>query len=219
RMVARVRREERLALAGDLHDLVAHDVTGIVLEAQASQVETGGTADRETLGRIEEAGLQALAAIDRTVDVLCADDGEPRHGTYRVADLPALVGRFGNGRTTVRTELAGDLSDRVPREIGDAMYRLVAEALTNVRRHAPHAREVSVTGFVDGENVLRFAITDTGRAGRRTTGWRSRRSGFGLVGLAARVEALGGTLHAGETPDGWSVTAMVPLPSASAGPR
>ncbi|MEH1130403.1 sensor histidine kinase [Micromonospora sp. CPCC 206061] len=216
RMMARARREERYALAGDLHDLVAHDVTGIVLEAQASQAEGGTAPDGQTLSRIEQAGLQALAAIDRTVDVL-RDDDAPRQGIYRIADLPALIGRFGNGRVTVRVDLAPELPGRVPREIGDAMYRLVAEALTNVRRHAPSARVVSISGLVDGDNILRFAITDAGATARRAARWRAGRGGFGLVGLAARIEALGGTLHAAPTADGWSVTAALPLPPGKVG--
>lgn len=217
RMAAGVRRAERLALAGDLHDLVAHDVTGIVLEAQAGRAEGGAGTDRETLDRIAEAGLQALAAIDRTVEVLHAEDGGLGRGTYRIGDLPDLIGRFGSGRMTVRAELATDLPDRVPREVGDAMYRLVAESLTNVRRHAPDAREVRITGFVDGDSVLRFTISDSGTPGRRTHRRRARRGGYGLVGLAARVEALGGALSAGATPDGWSVTATVPVRSVDAG--
>ncbi len=216
-MAARARREERLALAGDLHDLVAHDVTGIVLEAQASRVEGGTASDHAALDRIEQAGLQALAAIDRTVDVLRDDDTASRRVTHRIADLAALVSRFGTARVTVCVELAPDLSEWVPREIGDAMYRLVAEALTNVRRHAPHAQVVSVSGFVDGDSVLRFAVTDAGPAGRRTARWRTGGGGFGLVALAARIEALGGTMHAGPTADGWSVTAALPLAPGSAG--
>jgi signal transduction histidine kinase len=217
RMVARARREERLALAGDLHDLVAHDVTGIVLEAQASRAEGGAALDRDALDRIEQAGLQALGAIDRTVDVLRDDETASRRVTYRIADLPALIGRFGNARATVRADLAPELSERVPREIGDAMYRLVAEALTNVRRHAPNVQAVSISGLVDGDNVLRFAVTDAGPAGRRTARWRAGRGGFGLVGLAARIEALGGTLHAGPTADGWTVTAALPLQTGTVG--
>lgn len=207
RSVAEIRRRERLALAGDLHDLVAHDITGIVLEAQASRAEGAGVTGG-ALDRIEEAGLQALTAIDRTVDVL-RDDGSAAVRTYGVADLPVLLDRFAGGPIAVHTDLEVP-PEKVPREVGDVAYRLVAEALTNVRRHAPKARAVYVNGTVD-DNVLRITVTDTGQLARRPYGRRAGAGGSGLVGLAARVEALGGALQAGREQGGWSVSASVPL--------
>ncbi|MDV9197459.1 helix-turn-helix transcriptional regulator [Streptomyces sp. Wh19] len=109
RTLAAVRRRERLALVGDLHDLVAHDVTGIVLEAQATRVEADAAQVPEALNRIEEAGLQAMAAMDRTVTMLRGggdsdpDSAAPGTRPYGAADLLELIDRFAaTGRIPVR---------------------------------------------------------------------------------------------------------------------
>ncbi|MEU6246232.1 histidine kinase [Glycomyces sp. NPDC047010] len=206
-----VRRRERLALAAGLHDLVAHDVTGIVLDAQATRAEGGG--GDAALERIERAGLEALAAMDRTVGMLRGEGtGSPSARTYGVADLPELADRFAEtARVPVRCDLDPDAAERVPRETGEAVYRLVAEALTNVRRHAPDAAGVAVS-VTAGPAGLVARVSDTGalRSGRslpRSGG----RGGTGLIGLAARVEALGGEFRAGPDGAGWLVEATLPV--------
>ncbi|MFB9661052.1 sensor histidine kinase [Glycomyces mayteni] len=210
-----VRRRERLALAAGLHDLVAHDVTGIVLDAQATRAEGGG--GDAALERIERAGLEALAAMDRTVGMLRGEGtGSPGARTYGVADLPELADRFAEtARLPVRCDLDPGAAQRVPRETGEAVYRLVAEALTNVRRHAPDAAGVAVTVAAGPANVeVRVADTGGARPGRslpRAGG----RGGTGLIGLAARVEALGGEFRAGPDGAGWAVEAALPVPSAA----
>lgn len=215
RALADVRRRERLALAGDLHDLVAHDVTGIVLDAQATRVEADPSQAPEALERIERAGLEALAAMDRTVGMLRGegDSAEPGTRTYGVADVSELADRFAaTARIPVRRQIAPDLADRVPREAADAVYRLVAEALTNVRRHAPHAAEVSVAVTAEAA-ALTVRIADTGTRALARHPRLARRGGHGgtgLVGLAARIEALGGELQAGPEGTGWLVEATLP---------
>lgn len=216
RMFADVRRRERLALAGDLHDLVAHDVTGIVLDAQATRAEADPAQTPEALVRIERAGLEALAAMDRTVGMLRGegDSTAPGTRTYGVADVSELADRFAaTARIPVHRQIAPDLADRVPREASDAVYRLVAEALTNVRRHAPRAAEVSVAITADA-GALRVRIADSGtRAAVRhhRLSPRGGHGGTGLIGLAARIEALGGELRSGPADTGWFVEATLPL--------
>ncbi|GAA1659258.1 hypothetical protein GCM10009830_00290 [Glycomyces endophyticus] len=206
-----VRRLERLALAGDLHDLVAHDVTGIVLDAQATRAEGDPAQAPEALDRIERAGLEALAAMDRTVAVL-RGDGAPGARTYGLADVPDLVDRFASAaRTPVRLVLDDGVAARVPREAADAVHRLVAEALTNVRRHAPRTGSVEVA-LTDAGGALRIRIADTGGRESRTRLPRPRgHGGTGLVTLTARFEALGGDLRAGPAGSGWAVEATLPL--------
>jgi signal transduction histidine kinase len=209
---AEMRRNERLALAGDLHDLVAHDVTGIVLEAQATRAEGDPAQAPEALERIERAGLEALAAMDRTVGMLRGGE-TPDARTYGVADVPELVDRFAaTARTPVRFDFDPDLADRVPREAADAVYRLVAEALTNVRRHAPHADAIEVALTADPA-ALAVRVADAGaREGVRHRLPRLKgHGGTGLVALAARFEALGGELRAGPHSGGWLVEATLPL--------
>ncbi|WP_158630380.1 sensor histidine kinase [Glycomyces terrestris] len=209
---AEMRRRERLALAGDLHDLVAHDVTGIVLDAQATRAEGDPAQAPEALARIERAGLEALAAMDRTVGMLRGGES-PGARTYGVADVPELVDRFAAAaRAPVVLELDPDLPGRVPREAADAVYRLVAEALTNVRRHAPHAGGVEVA-LTAHDAALEIRILSAG--GRESPRPRLPRlkghGGTGLLALTARFEALGGELRAGPGDGGWLVAATLPL--------
>jgi signal transduction histidine kinase len=168
------------------------------------------------LERIEKAGLQALAAMDRTVGMLRDEGGaaEPGTRTYGVADVAELADRFAaSARIPVHRKIDPYLADRVPREAGDAVYRLVAEALTNVRRHAPHAAEVSVALTAEA-GALRVRVADTGKRAlmrHHRLGHRGGHGGTGLIGLAARIEALGGELHAGPEATGWLVEASLPL--------
>jgi signal transduction histidine kinase len=211
RALADMRRRERLALAGDLHDLVAHDVTGIVLDAQATRAEGDPAQAPEALERIERAGLEALAAMDRTVGMLRGGQ-PPGARTYGVADVPELVDRFAaTARIPVRFDLDPDLEDRVPREAADAVYRLVAEALTNVRRHAAHATDVTVA-LTAAHGTLTIRVANTGP--RASSGRLPRlggHGGTGLIALTARYEALGGGLRAGPSSAGWLVEASLPL--------
>ncbi|MFF8774871.1 sensor histidine kinase [Kitasatospora sp. NPDC015120] len=172
RAVARARREQRLEVARGLHDFVAHEITGIVLEAQAGQLP--GQEPEETaalLRRLEEAGLRALDSMDAMVGALREPredgDGAGSPGdaagpagaggaggaagavgatrVYGLADLPELVGRFSRtGPTRARLEAAPEAVGLLGGEAGATAYAAVLEALTNVRRHAPGAAEVVV---------------------------------------------------------------------------
>ncbi|MCX4689392.1 histidine kinase [Kitasatospora purpeofusca] len=170
RAVAKARREQRLEVARGLHDFVAHEITGIVLEAQAGQLP-GGHGPEETavlLRRLEEAGLRALDSMDAMVGALREPDGGggsrggdggvdspgaiggPAGATgatrvYGLADLPELVGRFDRtGPTRARLEGAREAAGLLSPEAEGAAYAVVLEALTNVRRHAPGAAEAVV---------------------------------------------------------------------------
>ncbi|MEU8380692.1 histidine kinase [Streptosporangium sp. NPDC048865] len=198
--VARARQEQRLELARDLHDFVAHDVSGIVVQAQAALLLLDHDRERarEALRRIEAAGLRALASMDRTVDELRR---EPQPG---LADLPGLVADFRDAR--VDLEMEEQAVSEVPREIGATVYRIVVEALTNVRRHAAGASRVTVGLRRTPEGLTLTVADDGGRAGGGAS-----RGGSGLAALAERVRALGGTLSAGPTAGGWTLTAVLPL--------
>jgi signal transduction histidine kinase len=204
----KVRREERLELARELHDVVAHHITGMVIQAQAAQVvarKNPGQAT-ESLTEIETAGTEALRAMRRVVGLLRDTDdappvsAEPEH-------LGALVERFSRQGPPVRLRVTQDRPDWPP-EITSTVYRIVREALTNVARHAPHAGNVAVT---IGQNPtgITIEVTDDAPASPARP---PHRGGFGLVGMRERVETLGGTLRAGPLPGaGWSVLAAVPI--------
>ncbi|RZQ64346.1 sensor histidine kinase [Amycolatopsis suaedae] len=201
RMIADARRTQRLDLARDLHDFVAHDVSGMVVQAQAGQVVAGTDPDeaRDVFHRIEQAGLQALAAMDRTVHMLTDDAGASRHRLPGLDELADLVAGFGPPAT-----LDLDAVD-VPREVGTTAYRIVVEALTNVRRHAPNSTEVRVRVCREDDDLAVTVWNNT----RGPVGERS--SGLGIVGLTERAEALGGTLTAGPADTGWRLAARLPV--------
>lgn len=208
RAVQEARREQRVHLARDLHDFVAHDVSGMLAQAQAGRIlAVSDPRQAAAFERIEQAALQALTSMDRTVRMLHdTDDPAGRAPLPALADLRELADRFSSSRTAaVHLDLdAGD----VPREVAATAYRIVVEALTNVRRHATAVRQVEVAVHQSG-SALQVTVTDDG------TGPAQKRPGFGLSGLAERVEALGGGLTAGpHPPRGWRLAATIPLGAA-----
>ncbi|WP_051829706.1 MULTISPECIES: histidine kinase [Streptomyces] len=249
RAVARARREQRLDVARGLHDFVAHEITGIVLEAQAGQLP--GQEPEETaalLRRLEEAGLRALDSMDEMVGAL----RDPQTSSYRqgssyrqsssyrqggsypqseesgqddrataattrrlgLVDLPELVARFGaTGGSGLRAtaDLAPGTADLLPAETQGTAYAVVLEALTNIRRHAPQATEVSVRAALDGDGAVRVTVTDNGGPARKPLLRRPGSGGTGLAGLTARTTAHGGSLTAGPVePAGWQVSCVLP---------
>ncbi|GAA0266287.1 sensor histidine kinase [Cryptosporangium japonicum] len=204
RAVDDARRAQRLELAGDLHDYVAHDISEMVALAQAGQVLTGDGQPqlRDVLARIERAGVASLESMDRTVHML-----RNRPATAPVPglpDLPDLVERF-RAAGHLATHL--DVDPGVPRDLGPTIYRIVSESLTNVRRHAGTATRVDVRVRDDGDQITVSVVDDAD--GRVPT--PSTRGGSGLAGLGAHADALGGTLVAGPgEPRGWAVTAVLP---------
>ncbi|MFB4304233.1 sensor histidine kinase [Actinomadura sp. NTSP31] len=230
RSLAAARRDERLELARDLHDFVAHHVTGIVVQAQAARfaAQVGAAQSPDQLDTmfagIEKAGTEALTSMRQMVGLLrdaqhtSAPDGEAfgsggaqagEPATRPVGDLSRLrdlVAGFRHPPATLA--LAPDLG-ALPPEVAASVHRVVQESLTNVRKHAADAGSVQVAvARVDGGSV-EVSVRDDGQ-GR---GRRLPSSGFGLAGLAERVDALGGRLHAGPLPQGgWEVVASLPTP-------
>jgi signal transduction histidine kinase len=191
------RRDERLALARELHDVVAHHVTGIVLHAQAMRKVQRPEGMAESLAGIETASTEALVAMRRVVGLL--RDGPPATKPERLDDL---VARFDGPPVLLRLPEG----DQVwPAEVSSTVYRIVQESLTNVARHAPRAHAVTVQVGQDRRAVT-VEVADDGPP------VRVHRGGYGLIGMRERVEALGGTLSAGPRPGhGWAVRATVPL--------
>lgn len=233
RAVAAARRAQRLELADDLHDFVVHDINEMLLQAQAGQVlvEQRAAEVEDVLRRIEHTALRALTTVDRTVHLLrhadalapagtvtSDEDGAPRLPKPTVDDVPGLVDRFAaTGPITVDLDLDPHVAattgvpPSLPPAVATTVYRIVVEALTNVRRHAVDAEHVRVAVACTTDECVRVEIADDGRLGRRAHAGPGR-GGHGLAGLAARVDALGGTLSTGPAePAGWRVTAVLPL--------
>lgn len=209
------RRDERLELARELHDVVAHHVAGIVVQAQAARIVAAKRPDTldATLAGIESAGSDALAAMRRVVSLL-RDPGDAGGVTPGPGQLSDLVGRFAGHGPAVQLNLSAGSQPRWPPEVAATVYRVVQEALTNVVLHAPDAGSVTVTVRDDRSGVT-VEVTDD--APRRTLGgsrWLPSGGGHGLIGMRERAQALGGTLQAGPGPDaGWVVAATLPLPA------
>ncbi|MGE7438415.1 sensor histidine kinase [Kitasatospora sp. NPDC001175] len=210
REVAAARRTQRLELAHDLHDFVAHDVSAMVALAQAGAIVATVDPERaaEVFRRIEQSGQQALTSLDRTVHLLrTKEEGVAAARTPQpgLAELPELVERFA---AVEPVEVSLELpAEPVGREAAATAYRVVVEALTNVRRHAPRARSVEVEVRRAGGR-LEVRVTSDGSAGERTT---RHGGGHGLAQLAERCEALGGSFTAGRHGgNGWRVSALIP---------
>jgi signal transduction histidine kinase len=159
--VTEARREQRLRLAGDLHDFVAHDVSEMLAQAQAGQILADQDPARaaEAFHAIEQAGQRALASLDRTVRML-HDHSDQR--TPTPADLPELTARFA-ASSSLDVTLDVDPALDLPHETATTAYRVVVEALTNIRRHAPTARHVEVTVH-HTPGAVRVTVTDDGQS-------------------------------------------------------
>ena len=210
------RRDERLELARELHDVVAHHVAGIVVQAQAAQVVAARRPETlaGTLAGIESAGNDALAAMRRVVSILRGPDdaGPLAPGPGQLSDL---IGRFAGHAPAVQLYLPPGDATRWPPEVATTVYRVVQEALTNIVLHAPGATNVTVTVGNDDCSRVTVEVTDDAPGAAPARTWpASSTGGHGLIGMRERVEALGGALHAGPVPDGgWAVRATLPLSS------
>ena len=205
RDIDQAKAREREQLARDLHDTVAHHVSGIAIQAQAGRAIAASHPERaiEALAIIEDAATRTLTELRAIVGVLrAAQDTEfaPQPGVAEVEQL-ATDGRT---RPCVEVTLFGEFDDLSP-AVGAAIYRLAQESITNARRHARHATQVTVTVIGDADQV-RLTIDDDGSA----AGGRAP-AGYGLVGMRERASLLGGTFHAGPAAErGWRVEAVLP---------
>lgn len=236
--------EERLRIARDLHDLLAHSIT--VIGVQTSVAAHVLLADPDRLDRTAVAGAldniaqtcrDARAELRGTLQVLRGDDERgPLPGLAGVTDLARSAEAAG-----ARVELAvAPGADGVPPAIGAAAYRIVQEALTNAVRHAGGGTRVRVGLCLDAEAAaLRITVTDDGPctgAGaaappQQDGKWRPWRAmaparpaaqepapaGYGLIGMRERARSVGGTLTAGPSADGgFAVAAVLPLAGSGA---
>lgn len=204
-----VRQDERLAIARELHDVVAHHVTGIVVQAQAAQAVWADRPEAvlDALTRIEGAGAEAMESMRRLVGTLRADEAGPLAPTATLDDLRALADRSTSMGLPVRLHLDG--LEELPVAVAPSVHRVVGEAIANAQRHATGATVVDVhlRAAADDELVLEVVDDGTGARAARPGG-----PGYGLTGMAERTEALGGRFEAGPTADGgWRIRARLPL--------
>ncbi|GAA2806182.1 histidine kinase [Kribbella solani] len=200
-----IRNQERVALARELHDTVAHHVSAIAVQAQAGGVVAGLRPEKavEVLAAIEREASRTLAEMRSMVQLLREDEATAYSPQLGVADLPALART--EATPTVEVSLDGALT-QLARPVDAALYRLAQESLTNAVRHARSATRVSIDVRREG-NTVKLSVSDNGQ----TEPGPPPRPGFGLLGMAERAQLLGGSLSAGPAPEGgWLVEAVLP---------
>ncbi|MGW0772169.1 sensor histidine kinase [Streptomyces sp. NPDC002835] len=208
--------EERLRIARDLHDLLAHSITLIGVQTSvASHVLTvdPDRLDRASIAKalddIAETCRTARGELRTTLEVLRADGPDCDGPLPDLAALPGLV-RTAGAELTLST---GDAP--MPPAVEAAAYRIVQESLTNAVRHGGAGVRVTVTVVRDGD-ALRVEVTDDGEAAKPVPG---QGGGFGIIGMRERARSVGGTLFAGPRVHGpgFEVAATLPLlPSEAA---
>jgi signal transduction histidine kinase len=207
--------EERARIARELHDVIAHNVSMMVLQAGAERRvldsaerraldgKNGSTSD--VLQLIEAIGRSALTEMRRLLGMLRNDDAEPLAPQPGLGDLPMLVAQVREAGLPVELRIDGEPSD-LPAGIDLSAFRIVQEALTNALTHAGQARAM-VTVRYDTDSV-EIEIADDGTNTTRSTAG----GGHGLVGMRERVALYGGRFEAGHRPcGGYAVRALLPV--------
>ncbi|MFD7547698.1 sensor histidine kinase [Streptomyces sp. NPDC059816] len=215
--------EERLRIARDLHDLLAHTITLIGVQTSVAAHVLAADPDRldrtavaRALDDIADTCRAARGELRTTLEVLRADaPGDPRGPLPGLGGLPDLVEAARSAGAEVTLTLRG-VDVQPPPAVGAAAYRIVQEALTNAVRHAGPGVAVTVAVRV-ATVALEVTVTDDG-AGAPDPGPAhpaaepTTASGFGLIGMRERARSVGGTLEAGPRPTGgFTVTALLPL--------
>jgi signal transduction histidine kinase len=200
-------RYERARIARELHDIVAHCVSLMVVQAGAGERLVAGDPESaaEVFGSIGEVARQAEVEIDRLTKLLkTSTAASPLTGLRIVEDL---VNRVQASGLRVSFEFSGEIED-LPEESAEAAYRLVQEALTNAMKHAPGA-PIAVTIQGSDSAVYIHVVNEQARFVR--SGLEELGGSHGLSGMRERIARCGGTLSAGPTTDrGWRVDAALP---------
>ena len=191
-------RRERARIARELHDIVAHHLAVMAIQAGAGRLGAPDGAAR--FAGIRDAGREALGELERLVELLKTDESRPR-------DLDALLGQARAAGVRLDYTPLPDGVQLAP-EVHDGAYRVVQEGLTNAIKHAAGS-DVVVRLGVDPQ-ALEVEVRDRGST--TPSPLATSGAGLGLAGMRERVEALGGVLEAGpQEPGGWRLQARLPL--------
>lgn len=206
-------RAERLYLARELHDIVSHSVSAMILQAAGAKTlaSTENGQVKAALEVIESTGIEAMVELHRLLGLLrAADPMDDRDGTSAPAslqDLDALVSSTRASGVDVEVVVEGHPAE-LDRSVGLTAYRIVQEALTNTIKHAGRGASALVQLRWDPA-YLRLTIRDRTGLGAQERAELS--SGHGLAGLTERVILVGGTMEAGAVADGFLVRAQLPI--------
>ena len=205
-LAEQARAEERARLAGEMHDVVTHRVSLMVLQAGALGITATDEATRQAAEELRAAGVQALDELRDLVGILRTAPEDDQ--ALPVSGLAELVGESTAVGTPAEFVQEGDPALASP-VVARTAYRIVREALTNVRKHAPGAHVVVRVSY--DESQVRLSIRNTAAAAPPANGLAATGSGLGLASLRQRIELMHGTLRASGTPDGgFCVEATMP---------
>jgi signal transduction histidine kinase len=205
--VRRAASEERGRIARELHDVIAHGVTVMVVQAGAADqiIERDPALAREALVAIQDAGRQALADLRRLLGLVRDDDTTRLAPQPGLQELDALVEGMRNAGMPIEVEIRGT-PRALPAGVDLSAFRIVQEALTNVLKHAGDAQARVVVAYAP--DAIELEVVDDGRT-------QANGHGHGLVGMRERVMLYGGTLQAGPAENGgYRVLARLPLDGA-----
>ncbi|MET7683085.1 sensor histidine kinase [Streptomyces sp. NPDC005423] len=221
--------EERARIARELHDIVAHNVSLMVVQTIAADRVQDRDREKahELHGAIEETGRATVTELRRLLDVLRTDeeaDDDPSKQPPQptVEALPALVESVRAAGLDIEFSASGTPAE-LPAGSQLTVYRVVQEALTNTLKHAGHTRTVLRLAWEPEGRRLTVRLCDDGPrsdAGPSRPPGPAHGTGHGLVGMRERVAAVGGSLHTGTRPGGgYCVHAVIPLPAPPSAPE
>jgi signal transduction histidine kinase len=199
--------QERMRIARELHDVVAHTLTTINVQAGAAAERLAPGDARKALETIEDASHEAIGELRAILGVLRDRDHSdpPRTPSPGVENIAELVQRTRDAGLEVQLEISGDRPTRLSDAVSLAAYRIVQESLTNAHRHAAGAAVRVNLSF--GAARLSIAVVNGGGSGPDSNG---ATPGVGIAGMVERASATGGTLRAGPSGDGFRVQAELP---------
>ena len=211
--------EQRERIARDVHDVVAHSVSLMVVQAEAGEAQLpADDASAECLRAIQRVGRSTLTELRGLLSALGEDTGGPdqpdplRAPSPRLRDADLLIGELAAAGLAVDLSLEGDVG-QLPAGVDLAAYRILQEALTNALRHAGTATVRA--RVLAGPDEVVVDVVDAG-GGHRANG-HDPHVGHGLVGMRERVRLYGGEVQAGPTDDGFRVHARIPVPAVAEG--
>lgn len=201
--------EERARIAREMHDIIAHTVSVMTVQAEAArrvmnkQPEAAG----EALRAVSDSGHQTLSELRRLLGLLGEREPDPLGPQPGLADVPSLVDRVRGAGLPVELEIEGE-QRALPPGLDLTAYRVVQEALTNALKHSGRAKTKVIVRY--GEADIRIEVQDIGRPGWATS---AQGAGRGLVGMRERVAMYGGEIEASPQSPGFGVRVRLPLTS------
>jgi signal transduction histidine kinase len=196
--------EERLRIARELHDVVAHNVSVMAIQAGAARVS--GSSSPEAMQLIETTARDTLAELNRLLGVLRKQDGAPLAPQPGLDEIDTLLKAARDAGLEATLKVTGDRRI-LPGALDLSAYRIVQEAITNVLKHANASRVEVILDYQP--DALALTISDNGSGGTATVG---ASTGHGLIGMRERIEMFSGELGAGSSSlGGFTVRAKLPI--------